>query len=237
MDFGKRIQELRKKCNLSQEELADKIGVARQTISKWELNETSPDLKQAKKLSKIFDVSLDELVDNREIRSSSENSKQNNFIKHIGLFFTDLIVGACTILFFLWVLLIGIFSIACLVITICLFVKFNIGGIIPYIPYWCGFIFGIALIGLCVLSATGCYWFWLLLKRLVKQYVIFHYNVLSSRLNQQKYIQIMPTISKRLKNIIVISLVLFIIFFITTIIVCMISSNSIAFWHTWNWWV
>lgn len=45
MDFGKRIQELRKKSNLSQEELSDKVGVARQTISKWELNETSPDLK------------------------------------------------------------------------------------------------------------------------------------------------------------------------------------------------
>lgn len=196
MNLGKGIQELRKKYNLSQEELADKVGVARQTISKWELNETSPDLKQSKQLSKIFDVSLDGLVDNKEIGSSSENSKQNNFLKHIGLFFTDLIVGACTILFFLWVLLIGIFSIACLVITICLLTKFNIGEIIPYIPYWCGFIFGIALISLSILSGIGCYWFWLLLKRLVKQSAIFHHNVLSSKLNKQKYIQIMPTTSK-----------------------------------------
>lgn len=236
MDFGKRIQELRKKCNLSQEELADKIGVARQTISKWELNETSPDLKQSKKLSKIFDVSLDELVDNKEIRGSTENSKQNDFIKHIGLFFTDLIIGACTILFFLWVLLIGIFSIACLVISICFIAKFNIGGIIPYIPYWCGFIFGITLISFSVLSGIGCYWFWLLLKRLLKQYTIFYHNVLASRLNQKKYVQIMPTTSKKLKNIIIISLVSFVIFFITTIIVCIFSSNSIEFWHTWNWW-
>ena len=56
--------ELRKSSGLSQEELAEKIGVARQTISKWELGETSPDLKQAKELSKIFNVSLDELTDN-----------------------------------------------------------------------------------------------------------------------------------------------------------------------------
>ena len=55
---------LRKKSGLSQEELAEKVGVARQTISKWELGETSPDLKQAKELSKIFKVSLDELADN-----------------------------------------------------------------------------------------------------------------------------------------------------------------------------
>ena len=64
MEIGKKIMDLRKKSGFSQEELAEKIGVARQTISKWELGETSPDLKQAKELSKIFNVSLDELVDN-----------------------------------------------------------------------------------------------------------------------------------------------------------------------------
>ena len=64
MEIGKKIMELRKKNSFSQEELAEKIGVTRQTISKWELGETSPDLKQAKELSKIFKVSLDELVDN-----------------------------------------------------------------------------------------------------------------------------------------------------------------------------
>ena len=64
MEIGKRIMELRKKNGFSQEELAEKLGVARQTISKWELGETSPDLRQAKELSKIFKVSLDELTDN-----------------------------------------------------------------------------------------------------------------------------------------------------------------------------
>ena len=64
MEIGNKIQELRKKKGISQEELAEKIGVARQTISKWELGETSPDLKQAKELSKIFKISLDELTNN-----------------------------------------------------------------------------------------------------------------------------------------------------------------------------
>lgn len=64
MEIGEKILKLRKKTNLSQEELVEKIGVARQTISKWELGETSPYLKQAKELSKIFKVSLDDLVDN-----------------------------------------------------------------------------------------------------------------------------------------------------------------------------
>ena len=64
MEIGKKITELRKKNGMSQEKLAEKLDVARQTISKWELNETAPDLKQSKELSKLFNVSLDELVDN-----------------------------------------------------------------------------------------------------------------------------------------------------------------------------
>ena len=64
MEIGEKILELRKKMDLSQENLAELMGVARQTISKWELNETSPDLKDAKKLSKIFNVSLDEITNN-----------------------------------------------------------------------------------------------------------------------------------------------------------------------------
>ena len=64
MEIGNKIMELRKKKGLSQENLAELVGVARQTISKWELGETSPDLKQAKELSNVFKVSLDELVSN-----------------------------------------------------------------------------------------------------------------------------------------------------------------------------
>ena len=64
MELGNKILQLRKKANFSQEQLAEKINVTRQTISKWELNETTPDIKQAKELSKIFKISLDELTDN-----------------------------------------------------------------------------------------------------------------------------------------------------------------------------
>ena len=64
MDLGKKILELRKKENLSQEQLAEKMNVTRQTISKWELNQTTPDIKQAKELSRLFKISLDELTEN-----------------------------------------------------------------------------------------------------------------------------------------------------------------------------
>lgn len=64
MNLGNKILELRKENKLSQEQLAEKLNVTRQTISNWELNETTPDLNQAKALSKIFNVSLDELTNN-----------------------------------------------------------------------------------------------------------------------------------------------------------------------------
>jgi len=59
MEIGNKILELRKRNNFSQEQLAEKMGAARQTISKWELGETTSDLAQSKILSQIFNVSLD----------------------------------------------------------------------------------------------------------------------------------------------------------------------------------
>ncbi len=62
MQIGERILKLRKEKNISQEELGFKINVSRQTISKWENNESSPDLNNLKSLAKLFDVSTDYLV-------------------------------------------------------------------------------------------------------------------------------------------------------------------------------
>ena len=60
--LGEKIICGRKQRKLSQEDLAEKLGITRQTISNWELNETSPDLKQDSKLCDIFNISLDELT-------------------------------------------------------------------------------------------------------------------------------------------------------------------------------
>lgn len=82
MNLGNQIHELRKNLNLSQEQLAEKVGVARQTISKWELGETAPDIKQAQMLSQVFSVSLDELLGNKaeESISIAHDSPQKNSI-------------------------------------------------------------------------------------------------------------------------------------------------------------
>lgn len=63
MSLGNNLYNARKKSGLSQEEVAEKLGVSRQTISKWELDETLPDIRQSKRLSDIYKLTLDELVD------------------------------------------------------------------------------------------------------------------------------------------------------------------------------
>ena len=64
MALGQNILNSRKKSGLSQEELGEKVNVTRQTISNWELEETSPNPEQLKQLSKVLKVSVDELLDN-----------------------------------------------------------------------------------------------------------------------------------------------------------------------------
>ena len=64
LQLGDALLKLRKKHAFSQEELAEQIGVTRQTVSNWETGATAPDIQQAKKLSALFSISLDELLDN-----------------------------------------------------------------------------------------------------------------------------------------------------------------------------
>ncbi len=63
MSLGNSLYNARKKSGMSQQEVAEKLGVSRQTISKWELDETLPDIRQSKRLSNLYHLTLDELID------------------------------------------------------------------------------------------------------------------------------------------------------------------------------
>ncbi len=63
MNLGNSLFHARKKCGLSQEDVAEKLGVSRQTVSKWETDETVPDIYQSKKMAVLYNMSLDELID------------------------------------------------------------------------------------------------------------------------------------------------------------------------------
>lgn len=63
MGLGSSLYHARKKSGLSQENVAEKLGVSRQTISKWETDETLPDIRQSKQLAVLYHMTLDELID------------------------------------------------------------------------------------------------------------------------------------------------------------------------------
>lgn len=60
--FSENLTELRKLHNMSQEELAEKIGVSRQTLSKYETGESLPDIEKCRMLADVFGVSIDDLI-------------------------------------------------------------------------------------------------------------------------------------------------------------------------------
>lgn len=78
MNFGDKLSQLRKKNGFSQEELGEKLNVTRQTISKWELNQTKPDTDKLMEICRVLDVNLNQLVDDKII---FDNNKINANIK------------------------------------------------------------------------------------------------------------------------------------------------------------
>lgn len=66
MEFNGRLYELRKQKGMSQEELANRLNVTRQTVSKWEVGDSTPDMEKLVAISDLFGVSLDELVLGKE---------------------------------------------------------------------------------------------------------------------------------------------------------------------------
>ncbi len=62
MNLGNNLFNARKRSGLSQEDVAEKLGVNRQTISKWETDETLPNIQQAKRMALLYNLSLDELI-------------------------------------------------------------------------------------------------------------------------------------------------------------------------------
>lgn len=71
MTFNEKIMELRKAKGFSQEELGYKLNVTRQTVSKWETGQTTPEMDKLIELSKLFGISIDELVGNKSAETTS----------------------------------------------------------------------------------------------------------------------------------------------------------------------
>ena len=78
MNIGEKLYELRKEKHLSQEEVAEKLDVTRQTISKWETNQSTPDFDKIKPLCELYEISADELLtgERKEKTNQPENKQK-----------------------------------------------------------------------------------------------------------------------------------------------------------------
>ena len=99
MKFNEKLVKLRKKAGFSQEELGNKLNVARQTVSKWELGETTPEMDKLVKMSEIFNITLDELIKEENVNEKINNTNSQKLagivikiLKGIGIFLIALLV-------------------------------------------------------------------------------------------------------------------------------------------------
>lgn len=79
MDFNNRLYQLRKQKGFSQEELANRLNVSRQTVSKWEVGDSTPDMEKLIAMSDLFDVSLDKLVMGKDDEPATPSSTMSEF--------------------------------------------------------------------------------------------------------------------------------------------------------------
>ena len=77
MKFEEKLILLRKKKQLSQEQLAEKLNVTRQTVSKWELGQSKPDMEKLTAISKLFEVNIDILTDENKVLDDNFQTKES----------------------------------------------------------------------------------------------------------------------------------------------------------------
>lgn len=105
MTVGERLLELRKKKGLSQEELANVVGVSRQTVSKWEVGESTPDFDKILPLCEVFEITSDELLTGKkDIIVEKENDRRKGFARNIGIsvglyIFSIMLIIICATIF------------------------------------------------------------------------------------------------------------------------------------------
>jgi len=103
MTIGEKIQTLRKQYGMSQEQLADALNISRQAVSKWENNESQPDIENLIEISNMFSVSTDYLIKDGYTSSTSIRKRKNEgetvFRASNISFLVPVIYSAATIIF------------------------------------------------------------------------------------------------------------------------------------------
>jgi transcriptional regulator with XRE-family HTH domain len=101
MKLGERLYNYRKKVGISQEDMASKLNVTRQTVSKWETDQTLPDLDKIESICELFNISTDELLKGKKEEVNTLNITENKKQK-------ALVISGSILLYFIaiiWIIL------------------------------------------------------------------------------------------------------------------------------------
>ena len=79
MKLGERLYNYRRKKGLSQEDVAAKLNVTRQTVSKWETDQTLPDLDKIELICELFEISTDELLKGKKEEVVTSSGREENY--------------------------------------------------------------------------------------------------------------------------------------------------------------
>ena len=198
MKFSDKLQKIRKENNITQEGLADKLNVSRQAVSKWESGLAYPDMEKLIQISKIFKVSLDELInDNIDMNKNKDNmNKKLDFMgilnqvlefisKSVNMFWSMKFIEKIKCLFEMSVLVLIIMGVALLTISI-------MGNIVRRILI---FLPSIWIYNICSLFETLLFIVWIILgiiivvrlfkSRYLDYYVIVNDDSVSERVIEE----------------------------------------------------
>ena len=155
MTLGERITALRCAHGLSQGDLAEKLNVSRQSISKWETNTSVPELGKVIQLSELFQISLDDLVkgETPPVAAPSAPVQTTNSTQRIIGFITLGVGLLCCVLAFGFgggLLVVGLYVLACSIL--CLTVKRHVGLVIGWMTLLLFLILAPYMIGVRVLA-------------------------------------------------------------------------------------
>lgn len=99
MEFSEKLQQLRKQKNMTQQQLADQLFISRTAISKWERGKGYPSIESLKSISKLFTVSIDDLLSGEELIILAETENQSNIGELFSLIYGVLDLFAIAFIF------------------------------------------------------------------------------------------------------------------------------------------
>ncbi|MBR2832382.1 MAG: DUF1700 domain-containing protein [Oscillospiraceae bacterium] len=170
-----------------------------------------------------------------------ETHTGNAALTRLGLVFADFSFGLALVLLAAFGIVLIALSLACAAAAICLITGLNIAGLIPSMPYGCAVVMGLALLGLAVLTAVGCVYYFAFIRQLIRSFGRFRHNALAS-VSGKAALPPLPVrallsvrANRRLRAVALIALAVFAICFVLGYIAAALSAGQLSFWHAWGW--